>query len=315
MPGFHPDLRSTVRLIPPYSFGPLLRRLTNGFAKLRGVPKPPRVDGLSIRDEMIEVDEDGTSVRVRIYTPDGRHSTSPAVLWCHGGGYIIGRPEQVERNSIALAKELGIVVVAVDYRLAPEHPFPTPFNDCFAALQWLHREADTLGVDRDRIAVGGESAGGGIAAALALAARDRGSPLLAFQLLIYPMLDDRTTKRRDMDTRHLKMWSFKSNVYAWRALLGRKAGEAGVSDYAAPSRSENLSRLPPAWIGVGTFDLFYEESLVYAQRLRSSGVGVQVEVVEGAYHLFDQLSPNAPVARSFRESCSRSLADALTLVG
>lgn len=302
MPTFHPDLRLTARLIPRYSFNPFLRKLTNKLSQFRGVPTPPTVEGVTIRDVTVAVGQNIESIRVRLYSPQRRTDAVPAILWCHGGGFIIGTSELVERNSIYLAREVGILVAAVDYRLAPEHPFPVPLNDCYAALKWLHTEAASLGVLPDRIAVGGESAGGGLAAALTLLAHDHKSVPVAFQLLIYPMLDDRTTTRRDIDTSMLRIWSFKSNVYGWTSYLGHDPGIDGVSTYAAPARREDLTGLPPAWIGIGTLDLFHDEDVLYSKRLRDAGVPCQMDVVEGAYHLFDIVSPNAAVVKGFRKS-------------
>jgi acetyl esterase/lipase len=192
----------------------------------------------------------------------------------------------------------------------PEHPFPTPLDDCFAALVWLHAEADKLGVLPDKIAIGGDSAGGGLAAALTLMAHDRKVPV-AFQLLIYPMLDDRTAKRTDIDASKAVIWTAGSNAYGWTCYLGTEPGGAGVADYASPARRLDLSGLPPAWIGVGSFDVLNDESVLYAKRLREAGVPCELQVVEGAYHGFDVISPKAKVVRQFRESHLTALRPAL----
>jgi acetyl esterase/lipase len=195
-----------------------------------------------------------------------------------------------------VAAELGVLVAAVDYRLAPEHRFPTALEDCNDALGWLAARAD---VDRGRIAIGGASAGGGLAAALALLARERGDVTPAFQLLSYPMLDDRTALRADIDERYLRLWDNRANHFGWRAYLGQEPGGPDVSPLAAPARSEDLAGLPPAWIGVGTLDLFHDEDLAYAARLREAGVACELHVVEGAFHGFDAVLPKAGVSRHY----------------
>ncbi|WP_255504845.1 alpha/beta hydrolase [Novosphingobium sp. EMRT-2] len=232
----------------------------------------------------------------------------PAVLHIHGGGFIVGRMEDTFPASQALAEELDCVVVEVDYRLSPETRFPGPLEDCHAALVWLHGNAEELGVDRDRIAIKGESAGGGLAAMLAIAARDRASVPLCFQVLIYPMLDDRTGS-----TRHVPPfigtigWNEAGNVVGWTSLLGQPAGMASVPPGAVPARVENLAGLPPAFIGVGAIDLFVDEDIAYAQALIRQGVPTQMLVVPGAYHGFDFIAPASRAARTFTASWKLAL--------
>jgi acetyl esterase/lipase len=223
------------------------------------------------------------------------------MIWIHGGGFIIGTPEQDQANLIEMCRDLGMTVAAVAYRLSPDHPFPAALNDCYAALEWLHGAADDLGVARDRIAVGGNSAGAGLAAGVVQFAHDAQEVPIAFQLLIYPMLDDRTTNRTDIDQKRLRMWNSKSNVVGWTAYLGHRPGGEGVPGYAAPARRENLAGLPPAWIGVGTCDLFHDEDVAYARRLMEAGVPCTLKVVEGAFHGFE-LAGKAKVVEEFRAS-------------
>ena len=180
----------------------------------------------------------------------------------------MGDSEIDQDNNIALVREAGVAVAAVNYRLAPAHPFPAPIDDCYAALRWLHAEAKGLDVLPERIAIGGSSAGGGLAAALALMAHDRKEVSVAFQLLIYPMLDDRTALRTDMDMSRVRLWNNKCNQFGWASYLQREPGGVDVHPYAAPARRESLSGLPSSWIGVGTFDLFHDEDVSYAKRLR-----------------------------------------------
>lgn len=227
-------------------------------------------------------------------------SAHPAILRMHGGGYVIGsdftalpRLQQISRNS-------DCVVVSVEYRLAPETPFPGSLDDNYAALQWLHANAEALGVDRTRISVMGESAGGGHAAMLAIAARDRGEIHLHHQILIYPMLDDRTgsTKlNKPWVGQHI--WTAQDNEYGWSSLLGMPAGSASVPAGSVPARVENLAGLPATFIAVGSLDLFVDEDIEYAQRLLAAGVPTDLLVVAGAFHGFDGLAPTSSIAQRF----------------
>lgn len=241
--------------------------------------------------------EVGPGVRVRVIGPAGS-GPRPVVLWIHGGGYVMGRAKQDDGFCGRLAQRLGATIVSVDYRLAPELPFPGPLEDCFAAHEYVHREAVSLGVDPSRMVIAGQSAGGGLAAALTLLVHDRGRPAPRLQLLVYPMLDDRTVTR-ELDGRHHRLWDAESNRYGWASYLGRAGGSDGVSDHAAPARRSDLRGLPPAWIGVGTCDLFHDENLAYAARLRAAGVPTTLEVIEGAFHAFDAVVPRAPVSQRF----------------
>jgi acetyl esterase/lipase len=311
MTGFHPELERLARRIPRISFTPTLARLANWVQRLRGTPPPPQAEGVAIRDLTVPGPDGNAALRIRLYSPSGSADNRPAMLWIHGGGFIIGTPEQDEAGNIALCRELGLVIAAVDYRLAPQHPYPAPMDDCHAALQWLHDQAAVLGVDRSRIAIGGNSAGAGLAAGLVLRAHDEGQIRVAFQLLIYPMLDDRTALRTDIDERWLRMWSVKSNRFGWGAYLGQAPGSDAVPAYAAPARRANLDGLPPAWIGVGTCDLFHDEDIAYARRLNEAGVPCALHIVEGGFHGFDLAGPKASVVRAFRESYVNALRTAL----
>jgi acetyl esterase/lipase len=248
------------------------------------------------------------SISVRVHGRPSSEQPLAALLWIHGGGYVIGTAGQDDGMCRYFAEQLGIVVAAVEYRLAPEFMFPVPLHDCYDALVWLARQPY---VDSTRIAIGGASAGGGLAAALALLARDRGEVQVAFQMLAYPMLDDRTAIRSDIDERHFRMWNNRANRFGWQSYLGDAAGSARTSGLAAPARCDDLSRLPPAWLGVGTVDLFYEEGTSYAGRLEEAGNECQLQVVEGAYHGFDVIQPKAQVSRRFRSAQATALAAAL----
>lgn len=307
---FHPELRRAARFIPRFSFTPRLARIANWLQGRRGTGKLPQVDGVEISDVMIPVDAEGTSRRLRLYRPTGP-GPHPAMLWIHGGGFIIGTPEQDEAHSIELCKRFGMAVAAISYRLAPQHGYPVPLEDCYAALDWLHAKNDELLVDRSRITVGGNSAGAGLAAGLVQMAHDRGKIPLAFQLLIYPMIDDRTTLRTDVDEKRLRLWTNKSNRFGWSAYLGHAPGGENVPEYAAPARRQDLSGLPPAWIGVGTCDLFHDEDVTYARRLQEAGVPCKLKIVEGAFHGFELAGLDTQVVQDFRRDYFEALGRAL----
>lgn len=203
-----------------------------------------------------------------------------------------------------LAAELDTTVVAVDYRLAPAYPYPAPLLDCYEALLWL---ADLPGLDRARIAIAGASAGGGLAAALALLARDRGEVEVAAQVLVYPMLDDRSAHRADPAPAHRRLWNNTSGRLGWRAYLGDADPEIAV-----PARRRSLDRLPPTWIGVGTLDVLLAESVEYAIRLRAAGIPCELQMVEGAFHGFDVVVPRSRVARDFTRNQFEYLRAALS---
>ncbi|UDY23547.1 alpha/beta hydrolase [Nocardioides sp. Kera G14] len=247
--------------------------------------------------EVTRHDVDGGQ-EVYVYRPP--QPNGGALLWIHGGGTVQGRPENDHDLCSRLARDQGIVVVSTRYRLAPEHPFPAAHDDCFAALQWLHRSTDMLGIDPGRIAVGGASAGGGLAAGVVQRAHDEGVPV-AFQLLLYPMLDDRTTTRPRSQRGRL-VWTPDANVFGWAAYLGAAHASTDLPRYAAPGRRTDLAGLPPTWIGVGDLDLFYEEDTGYAQRLKAAGTAVDLRIEPGMYHAADYLKHTSPSMRAFRQS-------------
>ncbi|MCI5547855.1 MAG: alpha/beta hydrolase [Clostridiales bacterium] len=216
------------------------------------------------------------------------------VLWIHGGGYITGMPEMVYMSrAVDLVRHCGAVVVSPDYRLSGKAPYPAALMDCHSALVYLKDHAAALGVRDDQLMVGGESAGGGLAAALCLYERDRGGVRIAFQMPIYPMLDNEDTETsRD---NHAPVWNTRRNHYAWARYL--RGVEGRVPAYAAPARAEDCAGLPPAYTFVSTAEPFYAEALTYVRRLREAGVEATVDVYEGLFHAFDMLAPFLPVSR------------------
>lgn len=306
---FHPDLQQAASRIPNFTMSRPMAAVARFLMRFQSAPQAP--EDVVVKDVRVPGPSGAPPVRVRLYQPRAVRGPTPALLWIHGGGYILGRPEMDEPLCVEFARELGILIASVDYRLAPAHPFPAPLEDCYAALRWLFEQAETLGLRADRIAIGGASAGGGLTAALAQLAHDRQEVRPHFQLLVYPMLDDRTTKRTDIDGTNHRAWNQGSNVFGWRSYLGREPGGTEAPTHAVPARREDLSGLPPAWLGVGTCDLFHDEDLVYAKRLEAAGVPCEVVLVPGAFHGFDSLNRDAGVSRDFRGTFTAALRRAL----
>jgi acetyl esterase/lipase len=222
----------------------------------------------------------------------------PALYYIHGGGMISGSSRDVLGELLDLADPVGAAVVSVEYRLAPETPHPGPVEDCYAGLVWTAEHAGEVGIDEQRLVLIGGSAGGGIAAALALLARDRGGPVLAGQLLIEPMLDDRNDTPSVHQMAELPIWNRAANEVGWTALLGDARGGPDVSPYAAPARAEDLSGLPPAFIDVGSADTFRDEDVTYASRIWQAGGVAELHVWPGGFHGFDGIAPQAALSRA-----------------
>ncbi|HEV2700481.1 MAG TPA: alpha/beta hydrolase [Steroidobacteraceae bacterium] len=300
-----PDLRPALAARPPLDITAETLAMFRGmdFGAVQSPPGAPVVVERRIPGPL-----PGSTVRVLIIDPAPGRRNRPALLHLHGGGYVVGAPENANPDNQRYAMQCGCVVVSVDYQLAPETVFPGALEDNYAALRWLHENAESLGVDPRRIGVGGESAGGGHAAALAIAARDRGQLPVAFQFLVYPMLDDRTgTTRKVSPYIGEFIWTAVSNQFGWSSLLGVPAGSKTVPQGAVPARVGDLRGLPPAFIGVGALDLFIEEDLEYAGRLIAAGVPVEVHVAPGAYHGFDKLAPETVPARHFTATLTAGL--------
>jgi acetyl esterase/lipase len=229
------------------------------------------------------VDHVVDGVPVRVHRPKGAEGALPCLFSMHGGGYVIGTHAIDDAMFERLCPELGIAGVSVDYRLAPETPYPGPLEDCYRALVWTFEHAEELGIDPTCIGVGGVSAGGGLAAALALLARDRGEVAIAFQYLDCPMIDDRQTTASSRQD-GLPVWSKTSNEFGWRSYLGDLYGTDDIPYTAAPARATDLSGLPPAFVSVGSVDGFLDEDVDYALRLNHAGVPCELHVYPGAPH-------------------------------
>jgi acetyl esterase/lipase len=265
----------------------------------------PSSAGLSERTVTVAA-ADGTELPAVWVVKDG-HATGSAAVYLHGGGMVCGSVATYLPFVRRYVERSGVPMLAVDYRLAPEHPHPTPVEDCFAALQWLHTNAGDLGVDPARIAVMGDSAGGGLAAGVALIARDRGVAL-AKQILVFPMLDDRTTVP-DPELVDFAGWTYENNEMGWRALLGDAIGGADVSPYAAPARAVDLVGLAPAYLDVGELDIFRDEDVEYCRRLGVAGVSVELHVHPGVAHGFDMALADAQVTqRALADRCRTLMA-------
>jgi acetyl esterase/lipase len=277
---------------------PAARRMMDELAAAQ-MAKATRAEGIDSEDGRVPGPAGAPEVMVRVYRPRERPVRLPALVWIHGGGYVLGSMARDDLLAAHLSAAAQCVVVSVDYRLAPEHPFPAPVEDCYAALAWLAASSEALGVDPARIAIGGASAGGGLAAGLALLARDRGEVAVRFQLLVYPMIDDRNVAPAGPGAPDTFVWSRENNAMGWRAYLGGAPGGADISPYAAAARAADLAGLPPAYIPVGDVDLFLEENLEYARRLLAAGVPTELHVYPGAFHGFNGFVPGAAISRRF----------------
>ncbi|PWV99343.1 acetyl esterase/lipase [Paenibacillus cellulosilyticus] len=301
-----PELRPLLSLFPPLA-------LPEGLEAARSAPAFPIPPSEHVRNSSRIIEGgDAQEMLVKIYEPIKQDGTLlPAVLWIHGGGYIMGHPDSDDGLCQTFVEEAGCVVVSVDYRLAPEHPYPAPIEDCYAALVWMTNSAEELNIDVSRVAVAGMSAGGGLTAALALLARDRGGPAIVFQMPLYPMIDDRnvTPSSLEITDKHA-IWNRGSNLAAWRMYLGEHAnGE--ISPYAAPARAKNLSGLPPAYSCVGQLDPFRSEIIEYSARLAEAGVPVEFHIYPGGYHAFEFLNPDAEISKRVQHEYIQALARAL----
>lgn len=275
------------------------RRLLDAFI---AAVEPATQPFAHIRRSHVLVPAEGADggVRLRLYRPDQAKAGAGAVYFIHGGGFVLGSIESEDAAAAMLCSELGCLVASVDYRLAPEHPHPVPVEDCYAGLRWLAAHAADLEIDTARIAVYGSSAGGGLAASLALLARDRGGPPVALQILCCPMLDHRSETASCTTLDGLGIWDVSTNRTCWAELLGSDiaAYEAnGLIAYASPARAADLTGLPAAYIDVGALDILLDEARDYAERLDAAGVPVRFRIYPGAYHGFDAAAPAAAISQ------------------
>ncbi len=286
-----------VRLVDPTDVRGAVSAMRESAAARRAqLPAVPMPDGVATEDHQVPGPQGAPDVMVRLYRPTALPDSAPALYWIHGGGMVLGSVETNDAYCGQLADQLNVVIASVEYRLAPEHPYPAPLDDCYAGLSWFAGAADEIGVDPTRIAIGGASAGAGLAAGLALFARDRGEVEVCFQFLVYPMLDDRNSTRSSHAITDGRVWNRDTNHVGWNAYLSGQAGSEGIDAYAAPARSDDLSGLPPAYICVGTMDLFVDEDIAYAQALLAADVPAELHVYPGAFHGSPNSIPNAALS-------------------
>jgi acetyl esterase/lipase len=271
----------------------------------------PVIPGVKAEDRIIPGHAGSPDVTVRIYRPEKQSGPLPSLLWIHGGGYMFGEIDQEDLTAKQFSLAGNCIVVSVEYRLAPEHPYPAPLEDCYAALKWLAAHNRDLRVDASRIAIGGASAGGGLAAGLALLARDKAEVPIIFQLLIYPMINDCNVNPASDILADTLFWTRENNLIGWRSYLGCAPGSEAISGYAAAFRAANLEGLPAAYITVGDLDLFAQEDIDYAKRLIAAGVPTELHVYPGGCHAFDMLVPNSSISKRFNTDIHRALKQAL----
>nr|WP_227025508.1 alpha/beta hydrolase [Streptomyces tsukubensis] len=296
-----------------------LRRAELAAPGVRPTLEELRAGGaFEVEERTVAGPEGAPDITLTIGRPAGLTGALPVLFHIHGGGMIMGdRRTGVPQALDEWCGPLGVAVVSVDYRLAPEHPHPAPVEDCYAGLVWTVEHAADIGIDPGHVVLVGGSAGGGIAAAVALLARDRGGPRLSGQLLMCPMLDDRNDTPSSYQLAGLGVWDRAANVTGWTALLGDRRGGADVTPYAAPARATDLSGLPPAYIDVGSAETFRDEDVTYASRIWMAGGRAELHVWPGAFHGFDGFAPDAAVSRDAKEArvrwLRRNLADSADL--
>jgi acetyl esterase/lipase len=269
----------------------------------------PLPERLEIRDHLVPgATERQPAIHLRSYVPSAACTPAPCVFYVHGGGLVLGSVDEDDTRAAELAVATGYIVTSVDYRLAPECPFPAALDDCYQALRWVVENHRELGIDADRVALYGPSAGGALSAASALVARDNAGPRIALLMLVSPMLDDRTAEPSTVTNTGFGAWSREANIQAWAAYLGTTCGTDLVSPYAAPARAEALTDLPPTYLDVGDLDLFRDEVVTFAGRLMRSQVPVELHVYPGGIHGGEHLAPHAELSeriRSYRLSALR----------
>lgn len=296
-----PELKQGVILSPPF-------HLPDDLEQARLLPPVSRTssENVQITEQRIS-GADAQEMLLRIYEPIHRdESKLPALLWLHGGGYVLGHPGDDDGICENFVETANCVVFSPDYRLAPEHPFPSAIEDCYAALVWLNTKEREFNIDITQIAIGGSSAGGGLTAAMALMARDRGGPAICFQMPLYPMIDDRNITPSSQEIDDPAVWNRTNNLAAWTMYLGEHAN-GDISSYAAPSRAGDLTGLPPAYTCVGQLDPFRDETIDYVARLAQAGVDVEFQLYPGCYHAFEHVVPDADISQRARNGYINAL--------
>lgn len=266
------------------------RAAVEGMLAMLEAPENPNV---TKEDRSVPGPDGDPDITVRIYRPASSTGPLPGIYYIHGGGMILGNVAGEDGSAQLLSEQVGAVVVSVEYRLAPEHPHPAPVEDCYAGLVWTAKNATELGIDPGRLAIYGASAGGGLVLGCVLVARDRGGPTLKFMMPIYPMVDDRNETASSREITDIGIWDRAGNIEAWAWYLGGQEPD----QYAAPTRAEDLSGLPPAFIDVGTVDLFRDEDIAFAQRLMQAGVPTELHINPGSFHASETFAPEAALSK------------------
>jgi len=279
---FDPELAEVVAVLPALDISDIQAARAARLAMREQLPPFVKPDGITIEKRTVPGPAGDPDIEVAIFLPVELAANAPALYWIHGGGFVLGDVDGDLVLPAQVADELGAVVVSVEYRLAPEHPFPAPAEDCYAGLVWTAAHAEELGFDPRKLAVGGLSAGAGLAAAVALLARDRGGPALCFQLLDIPELDDRLSTPSMKQFTDTPLWNHQNAILSWAAYLG--PGHRDVSPYAAPARATDLSGLPPAYVVTCEFDPLRDEGIDYARRLIQAGVATELHHYPGTFH-------------------------------
>lgn len=300
----NPELLKGLSLLPPL-------HLPDDLARIRQAPILPTGKSDAVRtEERVIPGADAQEMLIKIYEPAGREGQKlPALLWLHGGGYVLGHPNGEDFICEGFVHTADCVVVSPDYRLAPEHPYPAAIEDAYAALVWLAGNAEEFCIDLNRIAIGGASAGGGLTAALALLARDRCGPKLCFQMPLYPMIDDRNDSSSSHEITDSRVWNHANNAVAWDMYLSGTSA-SNIPPYAAPYRARKLEGLPPAYTCVGQLDPFRDETIEYVARLAQAGVEVEFHLYPGGYHAFEHVVPDADISKRAMNGYRSALARA-----
>jgi acetyl esterase/lipase len=302
------DLAKVRERFPSLGFD--LRDLAGSRTILKKLAERARIrdtSSIAVEEFAITHPEDSTTLNLKSFRPLTGSTEKPALLWIHGGGYVMGSAGDTDQTLAHIALETDCTVFSVDYRLAPEHAYPAALDDCFDCLLWLQKHANQLKIDPARIAIGGASAGAGLTAALALRARDEGTQQVLFQLLIYPMLDHRHRTPSSRAIQDPNLWNEQTNRLAWALYLGALTDHDEIPLYASASLAADLTNLPPAFVCVGDLDIFLDEDIDYAQRLLQAGVPTELHVYPGAIHGFDMLAPDAAISQRLRTDVNNAL--------
>ena len=302
------DLAEVRERFPSLGFD--LRDLAGSRTILKKLAERARIrdtSSIAVEEFAITHPEDSTTLNLKSFRPLTGSTEKPALLWIHGGGYVMGSAGDTDQTLAQIALETDCTVFSVDYRLAPEHAYPAALDDCFDCLLWLQKHANQLKIDPARIAIGGASAGAGLTAALALRARDEGTQQVLFQLLIYPMLDHRHRTPSSRAIQDPNLWNEQTNRLAWALYLGALTDHDEIPLYASASLAADLTNLPPAFVCVGDLDIFLDEDIDYAQRLLQAGVPTELHVYPGAIHGFDMLAPDAAISQRLRTDVNNAL--------